>query len=49
MEGSFFNTVLLIFQEAFSEIALFFHDAYGGNFVGVVWKPHSFIPTQFKV
>jgi len=36
-------------KEAFSDIALFFYDVYGGNFVGVVWKPHSFVPTHFKV
>jgi len=41
--------VLVVFQEAFSDIALFFYDVYGGNFVGVVWKPHSFVPTHFKV
>lgn len=36
-------------KEAFSDIALFFHDVYGGNFIAVVWKPQSFVPTPFKV
>jgi len=35
-------TYLLIdfcwFQAAFDDIALFFYDVYGGNYVGVVWK-----------
>ncbi|KAJ7384545.1 Nucleolar protein 6 [Desmophyllum pertusum] len=25
------------------------HDVYGGDLIGVVRKPHSFAPTQFKV
>lgn len=37
------------FQEAFAEVALFFHDVYGGNLIGVVWKPQSFVATKFKV
>lgn len=36
-------------KEAFSDVAMFFHDVYGGNIVGVVWKPHSFEPAPFKV
>ena len=39
----------VFFQEAFSDIALFFYDVFGGDFVGVIWKPHSFVPAQFKV
>lgn len=45
----FFKSSVFPFQEAFSDIALFFHDVYGGDFVGVVWKPHSFVPAHFKV
>lgn len=41
--------IIFVFQEAFSDIALFFYDVYGGDFVGVIWKPHSFVPAQFKV
>jgi len=26
------------FQAAFDDIALFFYDVYGGNYIGVVWK-----------
>lgn len=37
------------FQEAFADVALFFHDVYGGNLIGVVWKPQSFVATKFKV
>ena len=41
--------IVFVFQEAFSDIALFFYDVFGGDFVGVIWKPHSFVPAQFKV
>ncbi|KAK2165674.1 hypothetical protein NP493_1357g00033 [Ridgeia piscesae] len=30
-------------------LPLFFHDTFGGNFVGVLWKPSSFQPQPFKV
>ena len=40
---------IFVFQEAFSDIALFFYDVFGGDFIGVIWKPHSFVPAQFKV
>ncbi|XP_028408170.1 nucleolar protein 6-like isoform X2 [Dendronephthya gigantea] len=36
-------------QEAFSDVALFFRDTYGGDRIGVVWKPEILQPTQFKV
>lgn len=36
-------------KEAFSEVAVFFHDVYGGDIIGVLWKPYSFVPAQFKV
>jgi len=26
-------------QAAFDDIALFFYDIYGGNYIGVLWKP----------
>ena len=39
----------IFFQEAFSDVAMFFHDVYGGDIIGVVWKPHSFEPAPFKV
>ncbi|XP_067056195.1 nucleolar protein 6-like [Acropora muricata] len=35
-------------KEAFADVALFFHDVYGGNLIGVVWKPQSFVVTKFK-
>ncbi|XP_015751379.1 PREDICTED: nucleolar protein 6-like [Acropora digitifera] len=35
-------------KEAFADVALFFHDVYGGNLIGVVWKPQSFVATKFK-
>lgn len=41
--------IVSFFQEAFSEVALFFHDVYGGNLIGVVWKPQSFLAKKFKV
>ena len=39
----------VFFQDAFSDIALFFHDVYGGDWIGIVWKPQSFVPAPFKV
>ncbi|KAH0627778.1 hypothetical protein JD844_008114 [Phrynosoma platyrhinos] len=35
-------------QEAFSEFALFFYDKYGGEVIGVLWKPSAFDPQPFK-
>jgi len=40
---------LFFFQDAFSDIALFFHDFYGGDLIGIVWKPQSFVSAPFKV
>jgi len=34
-------TDICLFQAAFDDIALFFYDVYGGNYVGVVWKPSA--------
>ena len=45
MIGEFF----LKFQAAFSEFCLFFYDAYGGEFIAVVWKSQAFQPQSFKV
>lgn len=36
-------------REAFSEVAMFFYDAYGGTKVGVVWKPSANTPQPFKI
>ncbi|XP_071965006.1 nucleolar protein 6-like [Antedon mediterranea] len=36
-------------NESFGELALFFHDVYGGDVIGVVWKPFAFKPVKFKV
>lgn len=36
-------------KDAFSDIALFFHDVYGGDLIGILWKPQSFVPAPFKV
>jgi len=36
-------------KDAFSDIALFFHDFYGGDLIGIVWKPQSFVSAPFKV
>ncbi|CAG8467956.1 10809_t:CDS:10 [Acaulospora colombiana] len=33
----------------YSNVALFFHDKYGGNIIGVVWKPVFFTPRPWKV
>uniref|UniRef100_A0A2D4KSE9 Nucleolar protein 6 n=1 Tax=Micrurus paraensis TaxID=1970185 RepID=A0A2D4KSE9_9SAUR len=36
-------------REAFSDFALFFYDKYGGDVIGVLWKPSAFEPQPFKV
>ncbi|XP_072050523.1 nucleolar protein 6-like [Amphiura filiformis] len=36
-------------QAAYGEMALFFHDMHGGDFVAVLWKPTAFKPQPFKV
>jgi U3 small nucleolar RNA-associated protein 22 len=33
----------------YSDIAMFFHDGYGGDLIGVVWKPVRRIPRPWKV
>nr|XP_004658431.2 nucleolar protein 6 [Jaculus jaculus] len=35
-------------REAFGDLALFFYDQYGGDVIGVLWKPTSFQPQPFK-
>lgn len=44
-----FSLIYSIFQISYSEYALFFHDTYGGNVIGVVFKPDVFKVTDFKV
>ena len=41
--------VMLVLQEAFDDIALFFHDGLGGSVIGVLWKPNVLKPEPFKV
>ncbi|XP_052794278.1 nucleolar protein 6-like isoform X2 [Mya arenaria] len=36
-------------KSTFGDVALFFHDQYGGKVIGVVWKPKTEQPKQFKV
>ncbi|KAL3865413.1 hypothetical protein ACJMK2_042804 [Sinanodonta woodiana] len=36
-------------RAAYDEFAMFFHDTFGGNVIGVIWKPTVFVPQQFKV
>lgn len=36
-------------RAAYGEYALFFHDRYGGNLIGVIWKPQAFNKTAFSV
>ncbi|XP_058027935.1 nucleolar protein 6 [Ahaetulla prasina] len=36
-------------REAFSDFALFFYDKFGGEVIGVLWKPSAFEPQPFKV
>ncbi|XP_050522298.1 nucleolar protein 6 [Daktulosphaira vitifoliae] len=34
---------------SYSEFALFFHDTFGGDTIGIVFKPDTFILTDFKI
>ncbi|CAG8433493.1 6277_t:CDS:10 [Diversispora eburnea] len=36
-------------RSLYSNIALFFHDKYGGTVIGIVWKPSYLFPTPWKV
>ncbi|EDO40309.1 predicted protein [Nematostella vectensis] len=36
-------------REAFSDIALFFHDPHGGDMIAVLWRPNALSPALFKV
>jgi len=40
---------MYILQATFDEICLFMHDYHGGKVVGVLWKPQTLQPKQFKV
>lgn len=47
-----FNPVDLYLNQlrsSFSDFALFFYDYFGGNKIGVLWKPNVFEVRQFKV
>ncbi|XP_078530850.1 nucleolar protein 6 [Lissotriton helveticus] len=35
-------------RAAFKDLALFFYDMYGGEVIGVLWKPSAFEPQSFK-
>lgn len=36
-------------RESYDEFALFFHDSFGGNVIGVLLKPTTLKPQEFKV
>lgn len=36
-------------REYYGKYAIFFHNSYGGNVIGVLWKPVVFQTTDFKV
>uniref|UniRef100_A0A6P7G4V1 Nucleolar protein 6 n=1 Tax=Diabrotica virgifera virgifera TaxID=50390 RepID=A0A6P7G4V1_DIAVI len=36
-------------RENYGKYALFFHDSYGGNVIGVLWHPRVFETDEFKV
>nr|XP_023013750.1 nucleolar protein 6 [Leptinotarsa decemlineata] len=47
-----FNPVdiyLRTLRENYGQFAIFFHDSYGGNIVGVLWRPKVFEIEDFKV
>lgn len=46
-----YNPVQLYLSElrdAFGDLALFFHDPFGGTVIAVLWKPNAFEPRPFK-
>ena len=36
-------------QVRYGDMALFFHDRYGGDVIGVAWKPQPFTPRAFSL
>lgn len=40
---------MTIFQDNYSDYALFFHDTFGGKTIGVLFKPSAFEKYDFKV
>ncbi|KAI4467621.1 nucleolar rna-associated protein [Holotrichia oblita] len=36
-------------REIYGEYAVFFHDCYGGNVIGILWNKHVLEPRDFKV
>ncbi|VDO96644.1 unnamed protein product [Soboliphyme baturini] len=41
--------VLLVILESFEKFAAFFYDQYGGQVIGVLWKPQSLSDVEFKI
>lgn len=41
--------VIFTLQESFDDLALFFHDTFGGSLIAVLWKPQALVPHDFKV
>lgn len=39
----------IVFQSAYGDFALFFHDAYGGDVIAVLWKPDIQQDREFQV
>lgn len=39
----------ILLQENYGEFALFFHDTYGGDIIGVLFKPSVYETRDFKV
>ena len=40
---------MMFFQETYNDVAMFFHDVFGGSFIAVVWKISAFKPQTFTV
>lgn len=38
-----------ILEDNYSEFALFFYDKYGGQVIGLLWKPNAFQPQSLKI
>lgn len=39
----------LFFQSAYGEMGLIFHDQFGGDVIGILWKPGVMEEKEFKV
>lgn len=41
--------MVINFQRGYDQVALFFHDTYGGSVIGVLLKPSALETREFKI